>query len=188
MPGAGTRAGAGGGTGAGDGACAGAGQCAAGTVGCAGATGTRTAGGLPGATGGASAAGRTGDADEGRRVVLTGAVEVAAVNDGDVDGGGEGAGDVRPACCTEDAIESTTVDVFVPSESQAAPAPAENPTKASPPRVMSGNDRANGRRVTVMEPPLVRVRTTAAPALASFFSSCRVNAKGASMAFQCFAH
>lgn len=150
--GAGGGGGAGAGCGAGAGARAGAG---AGRYG-AGAAGTRTAGGEAGATGAASAAGRTGDvsrSEDGRRSLLTGAVEVAAVDD--VDGAVcvDGADDVSPACCTEDMNGPPVAADAVPSVSHATPAPAENPARARPVRAMSGTERANGERVGIMNTP-----------------------------------
>ena len=138
------------------------------------------------------AAGRAGDGsrlDEGRRSLLTGAVEVAEVEDEGCVEVGEGAADVRPDCCTEDATGPAAVAVAVPAESQAAPAPAENPSRARPARTMSDMDRANGGRVEGMgTPPRVCARAPVVRADAEPLSSCGVNIKTVSAVPQRFPH
>lgn len=156
--GAGARGGTGTGAGAdaGAGAGAGAGRYGAEAAGCAGTTGTRTTGGRAGATGAGAAAGRAGEAarsEDGRRSLLTGAVEVAEVEDGGRADVVEGADDARPACCTEGATGPAAVAVAVPSDSHAAPAPAENPMRARPARATSGMDRASGGRIEIISAP-----------------------------------
>ncbi len=140
----------------GAGAGAGAGRYGAGAAGCAGNTGTRTAGGRAGATGACAAAGRAGDDSrfgEGSRSLLAGAVEVEEVEDEGCVEVVEGAADVRSDCCTEDATGPAAVAVAVPPESQAAPAPAENPSRANPARTMSDMERASGGLVERMGTP-----------------------------------
>lgn len=83
----------------------------------------------------------------------TGAVEVAEVEDEGCVEAVEGAAEVRPDCCTAVATEPAAVAVAVPSDSQAVPAPAENPIRARPARAMSGMDRTSGGRVEGMGTP-----------------------------------